>query len=130
VKVFFVDSGFVIDLVGLAWLGLSIVLLMFANRQRIGISWVWVSLTCQAFVAALGAVFVSLVMVCLPLGTYAASDASPSLGEQVSSLSLPIIVGVAVVLWCSVLAWMLAQRARYGRRGPSLRDGLRTNVDR
>ena len=38
VKIFFVDTGFVIDLVGLAWMALSLVLIFFANWQKISIS--------------------------------------------------------------------------------------------
>jgi hypothetical protein len=29
-----------------------------------------------------------------------------------------------------VLVWLLVERARFDRRGPTLRDGLRTNVFR
>ena len=59
VKVVFVDAGVAIDLVGLAWLTLSLLLIVFAGRQKFSISWAWVSAICQSFVAAWGAVLVA-----------------------------------------------------------------------
>ena len=103
VKVFFVDSGFLIDLAGLAWLILSLVLVQLSNRQRISISWAWVSAICQSFAAGLGAVLVGWVV-------YA-----------------PYMVPVEESPTIFVV-WLLVERARLGRRGPSLRDGLRMNV--
>ena len=58
VKIGFVDAGIGIDIVGLAWLVLSLLLVVFSSRQYFSISWAWVSAICQAFVAAIGAVLV------------------------------------------------------------------------
>ena len=49
---------------------------------------------------------------------------------KVSEISLPIVVVVSVVLWATMLAWLLVERGRMDRRGPTLRDGLRTNLYR
>ncbi len=43
---------------------------------------------------------------------------------------LPIIVTVAILIWTLALIWLLVERARLNRRGPTLTDGLRTNVYR
>jgi len=131
VKVFFVDSGFVIDLAGLGWLALSLVLLAYSSRQRIGISWVWVSAVCQSFVAALGAVLVGWAAYQPHIAKLPGAPAGGTLGEQVSSISLPITMTVALLIWVMLLVWLLIERARFNRRyGPSLRDGLHTNVFR
>ncbi len=129
VKIFFVDLGFVIDVVGLVWLGGSLVLVWLASRQVISISWVWVSAFCQSSVAALGAVLVGWAAY-QPHLREVPRSADPSLGEQVSHLSLPIIIGLAILLWAAVLVLLLLEQAKFRRRGPTLRDGLRTNLYR
>ena len=129
VKVFFVDAGFVIDLVGLAWLAGSLLLVAFSSRQRIGVSWAWVSAICQAFVAALGAVVVGWAAYqphILPIDVGAGGTA----WEAVSRISLLVLIPVAVLIWVTFLVWLLVERARLSRRGPTLRDGLKTNVYR
>ena len=125
VKVFFVDAGFMIDLVGLAWMVVSLVLVLLSSRQKISVSWAWVSAVCQTFIASLGAVLVGWVV-------YApymiAAEQDPSIFERVSEISLPVIVVIAVVIWTIFLVWLLTERARLDRHGPTMRDGLRSNV--
>ena len=130
VEVFFVDAGFVIDLVGLGWLTASLLLLAFSSRQRFSISWVWVSAICQAFVAGLGAVVVGWAAYqphILPIEDIGSGNTP---WETVSSISLPVLVPVAIFLWVTLLVWLLVERARLRRHGPTLRDGLRSNVYR
>ncbi len=130
VKIFFVDFGFVIDVVGLVWLVVSLILLVVSSRQRISVSWAWISAICQSFVAALGAVFVGWAAYRPHIISSEGTGAAASLGEQVSTISLPLIVALAVLVWVTVLIWLLVERARLNRRGPTLRDGLRTQVYR
>jgi len=130
VKVFFVDTGFVIDLVGLAWLVASLVLVVLSSRQKISISWPWVSAVGQVMIAALGAVLVGLAAWAPFIVPAADSEISPGPLEQVSRISLPILVPIAVVVWVTILIWLLVERARFNRLGPTLRDGLHTNVRR
>jgi len=129
VKIFFVDAGVVIDLVGLAWLAVSLLLIVFAGRQKFSISWAWVSAICQTFVATWGAVLVAWAAF-LPFSGQADRVSTPenSAWEKVSGLSLPVVLAVAVVVWSALLLWLLFERARVLRRGPTLRDSLRTNV--
>jgi len=129
VKIFFVDAGVVIDLVGLAWLTVSLLLIVFAGRQKLSISWAWVSAICQSFVATWGAVLVAWAAF-LPFSEKAgaAVTAEGSRWEEVSGLSLPVVLAVAIVVWSALLLWLLFERARALKRGPTLRDSLRTNV--
>lgn len=129
VGVFFVDKGVIIDVAGLAWMTLSLLLVVFSSRQKLSISWVWVSSMTQSFTAALGAVLVS----------YTANEPHFSLvpdvetkvgWARVSSLSLQVVTPVAILIWVTILVWLLVDRARYNRRGPTLGDGLRTNIYR
>ncbi len=48
--------------------------------------------------------------------------------ETVSAISLPVIVPIAVLLWVTCLVWLIVERSRLNRRGPSLRDGLKSNI--
>lgn len=130
VKVIFVEAGIVIDLAGMVWLAASLFLVMWSSRQRCSISWAWVSVICQAVVAALGAVLVGWAAYqphVVPRGPEAPGAVT---WAKVSAISLPIVVAIAVVLWVTVLVWLLVERARLDRRGPTLRDGLRTNIFR
>lgn len=130
VKIFFADAGFMIDLVGLAWLAVSLTLVTLSSRQKISVSWAWVSAMCQSFVAALGAVLVGAA-VYAPHAATAAADAAGTdrtLFERVSEISLPIMIALAVLIWTTFLIWLLVERARLSRSGPTLRDGLRSNV--
>jgi len=76
-------------------------------------------------VAALGAVLVCWGIY-LPYTLPARPPAGTTPWEKVSELSLPVIAVASVVLWVTVLVWLLVERSRLDRRGPSLRDGLRT----
>ena len=128
VKAVFVSSGIVIDVVGLAWLAASLFLVAYSSRQRMSISWAWVSAGLQALVAAVGAVVVSWAAY-LP-HSIDPPPADPSLLERVTALSLPVTVALAILVWVTFLVWLLVDRARMSRRGPTLRDGLRTNIYR
>jgi hypothetical protein len=44
------------------------------------------------------------------------------------SLAVSLVGGVAV--WVTFLIWLLVERARYDRRGPTMTDGMRSNVYR
>ena len=125
VKIFYVDAGFLIDLVGLAWLIGSLVLVALSSRQKLRISWAWVSAISQVCVAAVGATLVGWAAY-KPyiLDTRLEGTA----WEQVSTISLPVITVVAILIWVTFLVWLLVERARYRSRGPTLSDGLRTNV--
>ena len=125
VKIFFVDTGFVIDLVGLCWMVLSLILIVLANRQRISISWAWVSAIMQSFIAGLGAVLVGW-MSYVSLAVYGVAHAPTTL-ETLSQISLPVVIALAILIWVSLLVWLLVERARFDRHGPTLTDGLRTN---
>jgi hypothetical protein len=125
VKLFFVDTGFAIDLVGLGWLLISLALIVFASRQRISISWAWTCAVLQSFMAALGAVLVGTAA----YAPYAPSaDAPPrTTFETISQISLPLVIAIAVLLWITCLIWLLVDRSRLDRHGPTLTDGLRSH---
>lgn len=128
VQMFFVDYGFVIDLVGLVWLVLSLLMIVQSSRQRISVSWAWVVAITQSFVAAMGAVLVGYVAY-LPLVLSPEKvSQKPSVVHQLSQLSLPVIVPVAILIWTTFLVWLLVERARLSRHGPTLSDGMRSNV--
>jgi hypothetical protein len=131
VKWVFVDYGFAIDIAGLVWLALSLTLLILASRQKFGIAWVWLCALCQGLVTALGAVAVGW-------GVYAPHDMMLTSGipegagllQKLSSVSLPVLVTIAIVAWMTVLVYLLVERARFNRHqhGPTLTDGLRTQT--
>ncbi|MHC4983992.1 MAG: hypothetical protein ACYTF6_12605 [Planctomycetota bacterium] len=128
VRVIFVEGGIFIDLVGLAWLGVSLYLVVRGSQQRASISWAWTSAVCQLLVAALGSVLVGWA-------AYKSREQFKPATEdttmaQVGRISLPVVMVVAVLLWTTFLVWLLFERARLDRRGPTLRDGLRTNIYR
>ncbi|NBB95489.1 MAG: hypothetical protein GVY16_07085 [Planctomycetes bacterium] len=125
VKVFFVDTGFAIDLVGLGWLAISLALIVFASRQRITISWAWTFAVLQSFMAALGGVLVGMAAYA-PYAPAAAPPGDTTL-ETISQLSLPLVIAVAVLLWVTCLVWLLVDRSRLDRHGPTLTDGLRSH---
>jgi len=127
-RVLFVDGGFLLDLAGLAWLSLSLVLVIFAARQRFGICWAWVSAVCQVCTAALGAVLVGWASYQPHILDPDKIGAGTTPFERVSSLSLPVLMAVAILTWVTALIWLLAERARFrNRRGPTLTDGLKTH---
>lgn len=125
VKVFFVDTGFLIDLAGLGWMVLTLILIFLAARQRISLSWAWTAAILQSLLAALGAVLVSVACY-VPYRQLVTTSPSGAL-ETISLISLPVVIGMAVVFWVMFLVAMLLDRARLVRRGPTLSDGLRTN---
>lgn len=134
VKIFFVDTGFVIDIAGLAWLTVSMALVVLGSRQKISISWAWVSAICQAFAAGLGAVLVGGA-VYAPHARTGAPSSDGTILEKVSEISLPVMIALAILIWTTFLVWLLVDRARLNRRGPSLRrrgpslrDASRSNV--
>lgn len=130
VKTIFVEAGIIIDLVGLAWLAGTLLLLLWASRQRLSISWSWVAAMGQVIVAALGAVLVGWAAYQPHIVPQTATLPGNATWAIVSAISLPIVVVVSVVLWTTVLVWLLVERGRINRRGPTLRDGLRTNLYR
>lgn len=125
VKIFFVDTGFVIDIAGLAWMALSLTLVFLASRQRIIISWAWTSALMQVLVAALGAVLVGWTS-SRSLADYGPAPQRTVL-ETLSHLSLPIVIAFAILIWVVFVIWMLVERARLDRHQPTLTDGMRTN---
>jgi hypothetical protein len=132
VRIVFVDAGVAIDLVGILWLVVSMFLIIYASRQKFSISWAWMSGLCQATVAALGGVLVAWA-VHLPYQPVAARSVPAATiisWEKLSGISLPILAVLAILIWVTFLVLLLVERARVNRRGPSLRDGLRTNIYR
>ena len=136
VKTMFVDAGILIDIVGLAWLAITLMLIVFSSRQYFSISWAWVSALLQTFTAGLGAVLVGLAgqqpYKDLVADLVKATQAAPprSTWAEVSGISLFTTLVLAVVVWAAFLVWLMIDRARWTRPGPSLRDGLRSNVVR
>lgn len=123
-KVFFVETGFVIDIVGLIWLAVGLVLIFLANRQRISISWAWISSFVQTIIAGAGALLVSWAVYAPHIFEEKQTD---GVLTQLSMVSLPIVISLAVLIWLCFVVQMLRERKRTIRRGPSLNDGLRTN---
>lgn len=133
VKITFVDAGIFIDIVGLAWLALSLSLVVLSSRQRFSISWAWVSAILQSFVAALGAVLVGWAIqksyILLPLEKLQSAPGRTA-WETVSGFSLPATLIAAIAVWVAFLIWLLIERAKLANLGPTIRDGLRSNVYR
>jgi hypothetical protein len=123
VRIVFVDAGVAIDIVGLVWLVVSLLLVIYSSRQRFSISWCWLSGLSQALVAAVGGIAVAW-SAHLPYRMAPAPSATT--WEKVSGISLPVLTVLAVLIWVTFLVMLLVERARFDRRGPSLRDGLRT----
>jgi hypothetical protein len=126
----FAQGGFVLDIVGLLWLALSLVLVLHSSRQRIGISWAWASATGQSCLAAAGGTLVVWSAYQPSPGAVDGRSGTGAVLETLSRISLPVLVSVAVVLWVSFLIWLLVEASRLKRRGPTLRDSLRTNIYR
>jgi len=133
VKTMFLDAGFAIDIVGLAWLAATLMLIVFSSRQYLSISWAWASAICQSFTAGLGAVLVGWAgqqpyeLLITPRQGLVPEQTA---WAAVSGISLPVTLVLAIVVWAAFLVWLLIDLARMTRRGPSLRDGLRSNVVR
>jgi len=121
----FFHAAVVFDVVGVLWLVLSLLLIVGASRQRWTISWPWMSAICQAMTAAVIAAWAGLAArsgATMNL-TEAGGDAGRTVGWSLMSIS----AAVALLIWVTVLVWLLYERARLGR-GPTLRDGLKTHV--
>ena len=128
VRTLFLDAAFAIDLAGLSWLVGSLLLVVLASRQRMRISWAWVSAMLQSFAAALGGIWVAWA-VHLPETRLVASGGgeAPTALAELRELSLPATVTLAVLIWVVFLVWLLVERARLSRHGPTLSDSLRTH---
>ena len=124
VKAIFVEAGFAIDVVGLAWLAGTLLLVVFAGRQRFGISWAWMAAVGQAVVAGLGGAWVAWA-VHLP---YRGIVSEPTVWQRVSGLSLWVSLAFAGIVWLAFMAWLLLDRRRLLSRSITHRDGIRTNV--
>ncbi|MFP4107201.1 MAG: hypothetical protein ACLFVU_14105 [Phycisphaerae bacterium] len=129
IRVVFVDAGVALDIAGLLWLMLSMFLVVRSSRQRMSISWAWVSAVLQTAVAALGGIWVAWG-VHVPYREKIASTfvPDPTPWQHVQGFSLGVSLAVALLLWVTFLVWLLVDRARLNRRGPTLTDGLRTNI--
>ena len=130
VRIFFVDAGIGIDIAGLVWLVASLFLVLLSSRQRVSISWAWLCAICQSMIAAVGAAIVGWAAYLPHIEPIKPADPVLSAWQQVTGLSLPVVMAVAVVVWVTFLVWLLVERARLDRHGPTLRDGLRTNIYR
>lgn len=129
VQMFFVDSGFVIDIVGVVWMALTLLLVVQSSRQKISVSWAWASAVMQSFVAGLGAMLVGYAAYLPHVLSPEKQDARESIGQQLSTVSWPILLPVAILIWTTFLVWLLVERARLNRRGGmSIRDGMKSNV--
>ncbi|MFP4052436.1 MAG: hypothetical protein ACLFV7_01060 [Phycisphaerae bacterium] len=131
VRYIFVDAGVALDVVGLVWLAGSLTLVFLASRQKLSISWAWVVSFLQMTAASIGSVLVGLDVHqqynrMMPGSNV---EVTRTALQKVSSVSLGVSVPLAVLLWATVLVYLLVERARWTRRqGPTLRDGLRTNA--
>ena len=130
VEAFFVDWGFVIDIAGVLWMALSLLLIVQSSRQRISISWPWASAVLQAFIAAMGSLLVGFAIHQQEYASYVIAAGPMTLGRQVSMISWPVILAIAIFIWVTLLVYLLVERARLNRHGPSVRDGMRSNVYR
>ncbi len=129
VQVLFVDGGFAIDMVGLAWLVVSMYLILRSAHQRISISWAWMSSVLQGFLASLGGIWVLWANSAAFAQPTSTIGQSPTTLGRVSQISLPVILTLAVLIWVTFLVWLLVRRTQWARRGlgPSLSDSLRTH---
>ena len=130
VKAFFLDWGFVIDIVGVVWMVGSLVLVLLSSHQKLSVSWAWLSAVCQSFVAVMGALLVAWAAYLPHVLSPEKAQAEATTLQQVSHASLPIIMPIGIAIWVTILVWLLVERARLNRRGPTLRDGMRSNVFR
>lgn len=128
VRVLFVEAGWALDVLGLAIMVVGLLLVVYSSRQRLSVSWAWLTASCQLMIAALGGIWVAWA-VHLPTQPSRIREADTP-WEQLSGLSLPVLLGLAILIWVIFLVTLLADRARLRRLGPSLRNGLRTNVYR
>lgn len=126
IKLFFVNTGFVIDLVGLAWLLIGMMLVFFAARQKISISWAWMCGMIQIMAAAIGAI-IAAAAIFAPLGFRIWPETMETF-EVVSEISFPIVLIVAVLIWSYFLYRLI--RGNYKQKlrgGPTPSDSSRSN---
>ena len=127
IQVFFLDAGIAVDIIGLAWLVASLILVVRSSRQLQSISWAWLCAICQTLAAMLGAIVIGWAGYAPKIST---TEPAQTLWRQITGMSLPVVMSIAVVVWVSFLVWLLIERARIDRHGPTLHDGLRTNAFR
>jgi hypothetical protein len=127
VRVVFLDMGVMIDLVGLVWLFGTLGLLLLASRQRISISWAFVSAMSQSFVAALGAVLVGYGVNAARYISSTRAGPDPSIIDRIGGISLTATITLAVAGWALALGFLLFERSRWRKHRPSLRDGQRSS---
>ena len=120
----FLNAAALWDLLGVLWLLVGLVLIVGSSRQRWIISWAWLSAICHAMAAALLAVWTALAAIA-PFRISPAPQAPPAASTGWGSFA--VAIGIALLIWVFTLVWMLSERSRL-RRGPSLRDGLRTHI--
>lgn len=125
VRVVFVDAGVAIDVAGILWLTVSLLLVLRSARQRMSISWPWFSGFTQTLAAAIGGILAAWA-VHLPYRHITEAGAKATPWERVSGVSLPVLLVLAMLIWVTFLVLMLVERARLNRHGPSPSDGLRT----
>ncbi|MBT3278005.1 MAG: hypothetical protein HN909_02785 [Phycisphaerales bacterium] len=125
VKRFFVDYGFVIDLTGLAWMLASLTLVLLASRQRISISWSWLSSGLQVLVASVGSIVVHTATAATVPHKNVVVDAS--ITEKIGSISWPVVLGIAVMAWLFFLIRMTKDRGKFVRPRQTLNDSFRSN---
>ena len=125
VNQFFSSYGFVIDLTGLAWMLLSLTLVLLASRQKISISWSWLSSGIQILVASLGSIFVH-VATAAPYDVMI-SQMDNTLGEKISLISWPTVLCIAVLSWVYFLIRLLLDRGKFDKTQPTLNDSFRSN---
>jgi hypothetical protein len=124
IKRFFLDYGFVIDVTGLVWMLLSLTLVLLASRQKISISWSWLCSGMQILVAGVASIVVHFATAATQAGKVA-SD--PTLTEQISSLSWPVVLAIAVLAWVFFLIRLLLDRGKFDKTQPTLNDSFRSN---
>lgn len=126
VEIFFVDTGFVIDLAGLLLMIGGLVLVYLAIRQKISISWAWLCATTQCLFAALGGVLVTTAIFA-PYGFNWPENLKAL--EIFNQISFPVVLIIAIIIWAIFVFSMLKARYRWLMRmsGPSIRDSVKSN---
>lgn len=126
VEIFFVDTGFVIDIAGLVLMIGGLVLVYLAIRQKISISWAWLCATTQSLFAALGGALVASAIFA-PYGFQWPANLKAL--ETFNQISFPVFLATAIIIWVIFVYSMLRARYRWLMRmsGPSIRDSVKSN---
>jgi hypothetical protein len=114
---------------GPMWMCLSLWLVIRASRQRRIISWAWLAITFQA----LGAIGVGVWSARAVQQTLAAAGTVDPAGVEAAAAdgaNTVWFVVAAVAIWLATLTWLVIDRLRFSRLGPSLGDGIRTHTFR